>query len=234
MARPKGKLLALVLMFIAIGGVLGTGAFTTVSAERTADVNVAGDSGALLALTAANSPNDAYFSNPDGEAEIDLSASGQGAQGVNQRAETDVRAVFTITNQGTQEVGIWIQTSDDDSNDNNDDSAGENDHVAFYSTDVSKTQAGSNAKAFTGGDLQKPGDKINLAGAADDGNDPVRLDDDDGSTFIELGAGESITVSIFVDLSPDDITQDQDVLDTVTINAEASLADGSDDLSGPE
>ncbi|ERG94186.1 MAG: hypothetical protein J07HQW2_00620, partial [Haloquadratum walsbyi J07HQW2] len=35
---PKGKLLALLMIFTAVGGVAATGAFTTVEAERTADV----------------------------------------------------------------------------------------------------------------------------------------------------------------------------------------------------
>ncbi|ERG92237.1 MAG: hypothetical protein J07HQW1_02272 [Haloquadratum walsbyi J07HQW1] len=45
---PKGKLLALLLAFTAVGGLAATGAFTTVQADRTADVTAAGDSNALL------------------------------------------------------------------------------------------------------------------------------------------------------------------------------------------
>ena len=53
----KSKIFALVLIFAAIGVAAGTGAFTTAEADRTAEVNVAGDANALLGITEAQNTN---------------------------------------------------------------------------------------------------------------------------------------------------------------------------------
>lgn len=117
--RPKGKLFVLFAIFAALGLVTATGAFTTVSAQRTATVNVADDASALLALTAAPttdpadgsfwSPNGEYASqNADGELEIDFDT-GAGATGINLDALTTIEGVFLITNQGTQSVDVWVE-----------------------------------------------------------------------------------------------------------------------------
>lgn len=110
MTFPKGKLLALVTIVAALGIVTATGAFTTVAAERTAEVSVAGDDAALLALDATDGPNGQYAGETDGLFEIDFGAVGD----VNDEAETDVQEVFNITNQGTQTVAITITDSDTD------------------------------------------------------------------------------------------------------------------------
>ena len=109
--RPRGKLFALVAVFAAIGLVTATGAFTTVSAQRTATVNTAGDANALLAMQPANTLNgQAYASNKSGTLKINLgSGTGNGnAEGVNKNATTVINNVFNITNQGTQTVAISI------------------------------------------------------------------------------------------------------------------------------
>ena len=49
--------MALVALFLAIGLLTATGAFTSVSATRTAEVNVAGDGAALLQLQPYAGPN---------------------------------------------------------------------------------------------------------------------------------------------------------------------------------
>ncbi|MFB6148561.1 MAG: DUF1102 domain-containing protein [Halobacteriales archaeon] len=105
--RPKGKLFALLAVFAAIGVITGTGAFTTVSAERTATVSVAGDSSALLQLQASSGPNGGYATETAGQLEIDLS-------GVNIDARTTADNVFNITNQGTQNVTVYINASSGD------------------------------------------------------------------------------------------------------------------------
>lgn len=100
--RPKGKLLGLLAIFAAIGLVTATGAFTTVSAQRTVDVNVAGDASALLQLTQDNS---AYTSYENGELVIDFTSPGS-AQGINANATTVVVNLFTATNQGSDEIDL--------------------------------------------------------------------------------------------------------------------------------
>jgi len=181
MTFPKGKLLALVTIVAALGIVTATGAFTTVAAERTAEVSVAGDSAALLALSPTDGPNGAYAEENGGLFEIDFSDVG----GVNDDAETDVQRVFNVTNQGTQDVTITITDSDTD-----DGTTVEGiDAVTFYSL------ADHGAKAASG-DLE------------------------DGS--FELGTGETVTVSIYVDTNGYvDDGGDNDLVDTVEITAEA-------------
>jgi hypothetical protein len=113
----KGKLFGLLAVFAAIGLVTASGAFTTVSAERTASVNVAGDANALLALEPADTPNgDEYAGTSNDQLEIELAT--ENAEGVNPNAVTEIDSVFRITNQGSQEVNVSI--SDSSSSDNSD------------------------------------------------------------------------------------------------------------------
>ena len=113
--RPKGKLFALLAVFAAIGLVTASGAFTTVQADRTATVNVAGDSSALLALTPATEANGQYAYLNNGQLELDISSSNPNSggsnftgAGVNDDALTSISAVFTIENQGTQDVDVYL------------------------------------------------------------------------------------------------------------------------------
>jgi hypothetical protein len=95
--KSRGKLLALIAVFTAFGLVTGTGAFSTVEAQRTADVNVAGDSSALLGLEAGNS---VLIEKVDNQVTITLDSSN--AAGVNQNATTAVNGTrfLNITNNG--------------------------------------------------------------------------------------------------------------------------------------
>lgn len=109
--RSKGKLLALVAIFAAVALVTGTGAFSTVEAERTADVSVAGDSGALLELEPAGGGY--LINNQSDEVAITLSGNAQNPNGVNKNATTAVNRTdfLKITNNGVDEVEIGIQAS---------------------------------------------------------------------------------------------------------------------------
>ncbi|VTT87317.1 unnamed protein product [Halorubrum sp. DM2] len=109
------------------GALIGTGAFTTVEAERTVTVNTAGDSSALLAFAEAGDGTGSDVVNiVDGLLTINFdNASGENgsgddlAGGVNLNARTTIGAVsggdppdtvdtaaFTITNNGSQTVDI--------------------------------------------------------------------------------------------------------------------------------
>ncbi len=100
------------------GALLGTGAFTTVEAQRTVTVNAAGDASALLGFAEAG---DGIGSNvvdiEDGLLVIDFDEAARGSQGVNLNGLTTVGDVdidgssvdteaLTITNNGTQTVDI--------------------------------------------------------------------------------------------------------------------------------
>ena len=99
---------------LAAGGAaaLGTGAFTSVEADRNVEVNVTDDASAYLGLEAADHPNGDELVDDDGdtvEVEItETNADGQG-QGLNPNATTTIDNLVQVTNQGTQDgVGIWV------------------------------------------------------------------------------------------------------------------------------
>jgi len=123
MKQPKGKLLALLAVFVALVLVAASGAFTSVQAERTAQVDVASDADAFLKLAANTSNNNgiAYASNNaganDNQLSINLTSTMNGGSGVNANAATTADHVFIIQNQGTQPVEVYLEPSntvDDD------------------------------------------------------------------------------------------------------------------------
>jgi hypothetical protein len=90
---------------------VGTGAFTSVEADRSVSVAIADDADGFLALEPAGGPNGAYATQSDGTLGIDLSGSnptGAGGQGVNQNAVTTIERVFAVENQGTQKVEVEL------------------------------------------------------------------------------------------------------------------------------
>jgi len=232
MVNTKGKLLALVAVFAAIGLVTATGAFTTVSAERTATVGVAGDDNALLALdegvasdggVSANA--DDYIDTENGQLQIDLAGSDAGASGINLRADTDVKNLFTISNQGTQPVAVYVTPEDDEGN-------GDADNVYFY-TDSFQSESGNNALPDLGPEVD------GHEGASGPSNEVIT----GSGNAVVLEPGETIEVSMYVDLMQSDGSavsiSGGDVLDTVTITADADAVDSaydpaSGDISSPQ
>ena len=97
-----------------IGGstafVTGSGAFTTVEANRDVAVQVADDSNALLRMAAAGEGNDGYITTDGGELGIDLTSNNDAVdgQGVNANAITVIADLFEIQNQGTQEIEVKV------------------------------------------------------------------------------------------------------------------------------
>jgi len=90
---------------------MGTGAFTSVSADRTVSVNVADDANSFLALDTTDAANSDYVQTGGGQVNIQLSNSDnytEGAAGVNQNAITRIFDLFKIRNQGTQAVKVWV------------------------------------------------------------------------------------------------------------------------------
>lgn len=89
----------------------GTGAFTSVEADRDVAVEVAADSSAYLALNATG-PNAPYTNTSNGQLGIDLTGSNtsgiSGGQGVNTNAVTVFEDIFEVRNQGTQDVDVEI------------------------------------------------------------------------------------------------------------------------------
>jgi len=116
--KSRRSVLVGVGSLVAGGGVLlGTGAFSSVQAERGVSVETTGDASAFLTLDATNATNGAYASETgdDGQLQIDienLSDSSRdqtveaGGSGVNKNAVTIIRDIFVVRNQGTQTVEV--------------------------------------------------------------------------------------------------------------------------------
>jgi hypothetical protein len=91
---------------------IGTGAFTSVEAERTVSVNIVSDANAYLKLA---SDGDYVSNDNSAEFTIDLGSVGNGAggRGFNRNAASAVDEVFEIHNQGTKTVDISLEYSGD-------------------------------------------------------------------------------------------------------------------------
>lgn len=111
---------------LAAGGAagMGTGAFTSVSANRGLTVNTRYDSDALLGLQKMDTPNGNEYVESPGESgsngiAIDLGDSdgdavgSNGAYGVNGNAYTIIRDLMEIRNQGSQEVYVHFENAPD-------------------------------------------------------------------------------------------------------------------------
>jgi hypothetical protein len=134
---------------LAAGGAatIGTGAFTSVKADRSVDINTTGDANAFLSIERATdgsgnvTPNAGEYvegNQNNGTLSIDLASaddtSNSGASGINKNAKTIFDNLLDITNNGTQDVvlsvdsdliasqggflGIYAENSQGDSSDN--------------------------------------------------------------------------------------------------------------------
>jgi len=150
------------------GAVLGTGAFTTVEAEREVSVNVAEDSQALVGIDV----NDRYGGqNDNGVAQFDLQSNIFEDTGFNPQGKTILYGALAITNNSgadSDEMSVELAYSSDsvtvpDSQavPGGDDDYGEDDQ--FYFRKHSSESAPSDADVFEG---------LNFDGDADDVADP--------------------------------------------------------------
>lgn len=109
----KGKKLFFALGAASGGAaIVGSGAFSSMQAERGVSVEVVGDKSALLALEPTDGPNGEYASIDDGgmlEVQVSEENDRVEGSGVNPNSWYDLGKVFKITNQGTQSVGVWIE-----------------------------------------------------------------------------------------------------------------------------
>ena len=101
------KILPLIAVLAIAVVAVSTGAFSSVTADRVAEINVAGDASALLAMSPYGGPNGQYAKyDSDGALYLDLTS--LTAAGVNVDAKTRFDNVFTITNNGTQTVTVTL------------------------------------------------------------------------------------------------------------------------------
>jgi len=102
----RNALIGLGSLVAGSGALVGTGAFSSVSADRTVNISSAGDGSAQLGISVSG---DLAGSNND-TIQFDLSSNG-----VNLDATTRFDGVLTITNNGTNAVDVDIQDGSDDS-----------------------------------------------------------------------------------------------------------------------
>jgi len=141
---------------LAAGGAAatGTGAFTSVSADRGLDINSVDDSDAFLSLEPEDSPNGDEYVEDDGTAiSINLRDSDEGGYGVNTNAQTLFRNLFKITNKGSQKVYVWAEGLPDDVSMFHDDPDGEN---------YKESGAGNNQGAFSDTSNLNPDDPADV------------------------------------------------------------------------
>lgn len=173
---------------------MGTGAFSSVTANRSVDVEVASDANAYLGLRGAGGDNAAYVTSDGTSGTLGISlapnnAMAAGGEGVNPDAVTEIDDLFVIENQGTQWVGVTI------------DKFGANSGlVGFYAND--------------GAGASEPYDTTSGTTARLDGS----------STAVGLSPGESVYVSIEVDTTGANVGDGDQLLDTVVIEADANAA----------
>lgn len=170
----------MIVLFAAVGVVTTTGAFSTVEADRTADVNVVGDSNALLGLEAGSS---GLIQSTNGEVEITLDGNNN-AGGVNANAITSVdeSEFLNITNNGGNPVEINIGytngtgvdvhfvVSEDDVDDNNPQSLHDTGRLSDSETQLIDTTAKyslqDNTVTIDSGEQVKVGIVIDTRGAS--------------------------------------------------------------------
>ena len=85
------------------GALFASGAFTSVEAERTVELDTTGDANALLAFE-GNNPN--IIDDEEDQISIDQDE-------LNQRATTRFEDALTVTNNGGQDVGLSVESADD-------------------------------------------------------------------------------------------------------------------------
>jgi hypothetical protein len=172
---PKGKLLALLLAFTAVGGLAATGAFTTVQAERTATVNTAGDANALLALEAINDTE--FAANTGGTLEITAQD-----ENVNNDAVTLDDNVINITNNGNDEVTLSATLASSSDRDDGD--------LAFY---VAQSELDT-----TDSDLSSAKNISELNNPPDNLDQDQRHVIDPETNRVVLEPGESVNVGLYL------------------------------------
>ena len=118
----RGRIPGVLVVVLALAVVLGSGAFTAVSAERGVTVEVVGDADSVIGLAPHEGPNGRYAYVDDGLLVVDVSSTNPNdvVRGVGKRTTTRFDGVFDVTNHGAQPVRVWI---DHDST-----------AVAFYTT----------------------------------------------------------------------------------------------------
>lgn len=114
MAKRRKFLAGLGALASGSAAAVGTGAFTSVRADREVLISVAPDNNAYLQLEELETAQSESFINDSGgrsnTISISIGETDGGGQGVNEQAVTFIDDLFSISNQGTDPVWIWMQS----------------------------------------------------------------------------------------------------------------------------
>jgi len=196
---------------------MGTGAFTSVDARRTAKVNVAGDSAALLALDADSGANSEYATETNsGQVRINLDDTYKRADGVNADAETRILNAFEVKNQGTQPVAVHVPP---ESVSPESVGAVNGDYDGFYiDPQFTNRPNGDYSDGAISGTVV-----YYLSGGEPDLSSAATRAYEGGATNYVLGVGESMNVGLFLDTAGNGFSEEIDY----TIRADADLVPDS-------
>lgn len=203
-------------MLAAGGGVIsGTGAFTSVTADRSISVTSAGDASANLGMAPLNTPNgNEYADSSGGTLSITL-------PDVNLNAVTHVDDVFRVTNNGTQSVVVCFEEQGGSS-------TAAVDFGAKLDQGFDKNSVGGGGQPGTEGIVDENIIDISTPGSAAYSKNGVLL-----------GGGMSLDVGIYIDSSDAnlndelsgsssaDIDSGDTLLDGVVVHASATEADNN-------
>ena len=147
----RNALIGLGTVAAGAGVVGGSGAFTSVTAERTVSVETAGDSSAALQLIPAEdssgnvTANASDYVDTSGDTiSLDLTGTDNGASGLNQNAITTLENLVSVLNNGTQDItSLTLELTSD---------ASINDNDTFQFTAEEKTQGGSDLSGIPNGE----------------------------------------------------------------------------------
>ncbi|ELZ32255.1 hypothetical protein C473_09582 [Halorubrum distributum JCM 10247] len=126
---------------------VGTGAFNFANVERSISIDTAGDDSAFLALESESE----YTNNVGDRLAFDFETD-EGGSGINEDSDYSFTGIFSIENQGTDAVGVWIEDNDD-----SEDSDAASWYAADSATNVNfddSIEGSGNAYSLT------PGDKV--------------------------------------------------------------------------
>jgi hypothetical protein len=162
----RSVLLGLGTLSASVGGIFGSGAFSSVEATRSVQINTSGDSGALLSFQANNPSGTANNEIITTETESGTSVIKIQQESLNEGATTTFNNALNVTNNGGKNVGVSVNASE-------------------------TTYSGSTT-GLVGGALD--------IRDTDGGNGSIVDSSSDGDNAVDLNAGNSITLTIVVDL----------------------------------
>jgi len=177
---------------LAAGGAaaMGSGAFSTASANRNIGVQVRSDTNAYLGLS--GDPD--YTAETNGTLEINFDGNGQGS-GINGNADTEFTDLLTVSNQGTELVLVWIDLNALNAEIGPNSGTADGSFVTAYLSMDANALANGTGSGMDGGD-----------GIADPGEQAPGTSGPTGAWGVFVPPGESVDIALsFIGVPASDI-----------------------------